>query len=123
MLVMALQGQSEILCSRGFAPTRVYVDLQSSFLSLTTQFGSVMIDVGDATDHVPKADAKIRQIKEIYQGVKSELPWNLPSMMVKDLVAYCILHLNILHMTAINQIMVPKVLFTGVRWITARNWA
>jgi hypothetical protein len=36
-------------------------------------------------------------------------------MMVKDLVAYCVSRLNIWRMTAINQIVVPKVLFTGVK--------
>jgi hypothetical protein len=110
---MALQGQLELLHSRGFVPTRVHVDPQSAFRSLTTKFENVTIDVGGATDYVPKADAKIRRIKEIYRVVKSELPWNLPSTMVKDLVAYCVSCLNIWCTTAINQIVVPKVLFMG----------
>jgi hypothetical protein len=63
---MALQGQLTLLPSRGFVPTRVHVDPQSAFQCLTTKFENVTIDVGGATDYVPKADAKIRQIKEIY---------------------------------------------------------
>ncbi len=60
VLGMALQGQFELLCSRGFVPTRVYVDPQSAFQSLMTKFENVTFDVGGVTDYVPKADAKIR---------------------------------------------------------------
>ncbi len=59
-LGIALQGQLEVLCSRGFVPTRVHVDPQSAFQSLTTQFENVMIDIAGTTDYVPKADARIR---------------------------------------------------------------
>ena len=60
-----------------------------------------------------KVDAKIRRIKELYRSVKSGLPWPLPSMMVKDLVAYSVAHMNIKRTTAINCNTCPKVLFTG----------
>jgi hypothetical protein len=38
LLGPALQGQLELLHSRGFIPTMVYTDPQSAFCSLTTQY-------------------------------------------------------------------------------------
>lgn len=50
-----------------------------------TQFESVAIDKDGARD-VLVVDVKIRRVKEIYRGVKSALDWNLPGMLVQDLV-------------------------------------
>lgn len=47
--------------------------------------------------------------------MKSTLPWNLPQVMVKDLVANAVAIINIKRTTAINQNVCPKVLFTGVK--------
>jgi hypothetical protein len=78
VLSPALQGQLELLRSRGFIPTMVYTDPQSAFCSLTTQYPGVVIDVGGVGDYVSKVDAKIRCIKELYRSVKSRLLWKLP---------------------------------------------
>ena len=86
----ALQGQLELLRSRGFIPTMVYMDPQSAFRSLTTQYPGVVIDVGGAGDYVSKVDAKIWCIKELYRSVKAGLLWKLPPSLVKDLVAYAV---------------------------------
>jgi hypothetical protein len=75
----------------------------------------VVIDPSGAGDYVPKVDTKIRRIKEVYQGVKLDLPWKLPPMLVKDLVAYAVLQINIRWTTAINRNVCPRVLFTGLR--------
>jgi hypothetical protein len=56
----ALQGQLELLRSKGFQPVRVYVDPQSALKSLATKYENVEIDVGGAGDYVPKVDTKIR---------------------------------------------------------------
>jgi hypothetical protein len=64
VLGMALQGQLELLYSKGFKPIRVYVDPQSALKSLETKFLNVSIDMAGAKDYVPKADIKIRRIKE-----------------------------------------------------------
>lgn len=58
---------------------------------------------------------ELHQIKEIFRGVKSKHPWSLLSMMVKELVMYCVSCINIWHMMAIKQTVVPKVLFTGIK--------
>jgi hypothetical protein len=70
---MTLQGQLELLCSRGFIPTVVNMDPQSEFRALTTQFSGVIIDVGGAGDYVSKVDAKICCIKELYRSVVKDL--------------------------------------------------
>jgi hypothetical protein len=109
-----LQGQLELLRSRGFIPTMVYTDPQSAFRSLTTQYPGVVIDVGGAGDYVSKVDAKIWRIKELYRSVRSGLPWRLPPSLMKDLVAYAVARLNIWRTTALNRNGCPKVLFTGL---------
>jgi hypothetical protein len=90
-----LQGHLNIIRSRGFVPTIVHTDPQTGFRALTGSFPGVMIDIGGAGDYVPKVDQKIRRIKELYRAVKSDLPWNLPKGLRKDLVAYAVACLNI----------------------------
>jgi hypothetical protein len=69
-----LQGQLELVRSKGFKPVHLYVDPQSALRALPTIFENVAIDVGGAGDHLSKADAKIWRIKESYRSVKAELP-------------------------------------------------
>jgi hypothetical protein len=95
VLSMALQGQLELLQSKGFKPIRVYVDPQSALKSLETKFPNVSIDVAGTKDYVPKADIKIRRIKERYRSIKTSLAWNLPMILVKDLVAFAVSRMNI----------------------------
>jgi hypothetical protein len=114
LIGMTLQGQLELLHSRGFIPMIVHTDPQSASRALTTQFPGVIIDVGGAGDYVSKVDVKIRSIKELYRSVKAGLPWKLPPTLVKDLVMYAVSHINICHTTALNVNVCPKVLFTGL---------
>jgi len=114
-LGLALQGHLDFLRSRNFIPTIVYTDPAKAFRGLVTFFPGVTIDVGGAGDHLAKVDAKIRRVKELYRSVKHSLPWKLPSIMVKDLVAYAVSRINIRRTTAINQNVCPKVLFTGMK--------
>jgi hypothetical protein len=115
-LGLGLQGHINTLRSRGFTPTIVYTDPASAFRQLTTAFPGVIIDISGAGDHVAKVDAKIRRLKELYRSVKSGLPWKLPNVMVKDLVAYSVARMNIKRTTALNQNVCPKVLFTGMNY-------
>jgi hypothetical protein len=110
-LGMALQGHMAVLQSRGYEPSVVYTDPHSSFKSMTQDFPGVELDVGGAGDHVSKADAKIRRIKETYRKVKAGLPWG---QLVGDLVSYCVSRLNIQHTTALAENICPRVLFTGI---------
>ncbi len=71
------------------------------------------VDLRGAGDYIPKADAKIRRIKERYQSIKNGLPRSLP-VMIKDLVAYVVSRNKIERSTAIYQSVAPKVLFTGL---------
>jgi len=59
VLGMGLQGHLMELWSRGFEPTIVYADLHSTFRSMQCDFPGVEIDVGGASDYVPKVDVKI----------------------------------------------------------------
>ena len=96
-------------------PTIIYTDPAKGFTGLIGAFPGVIVDTSGAGDNVPKVDAKIRRIKELYRSVKNGLPWELPKAMVKDLVAYAVARLNIRCATALTENVRPKVLFTGVK--------
>jgi len=115
VLGMALQGQFDLLSGKGFKPLHVYIDPQSALRSLDTKFPNVPIDIAGAKDYVPKADIKIRRIKERYRCIKAILAWNLPLILVRDLIAFAVSRMNTKCSAAINQTVAPKVLFTGLR--------
>ena len=71
------------------------------------------MDTLGAGDNVPKVDAKIRRIKELYRSIYNGLPWALPKGMVKDLVAYAVSRLNIRRTTALNESVCPQVYKKG----------
>ncbi len=93
----------------------MYTDPQSAFRSRTQDFPSVEIDVGGAGDYAAKIDAKIRRIKETYHSVKSGLSWDLPGLLVKDLVMYVVSRINIRCTTELEENTCPRVLFTGMK--------
>jgi hypothetical protein len=111
----ALQNQIELLRSRGFNPIRVHADPQSAFRNLTTKFENIVIDTGGAGDYVPKVDIQIRRIKEMARGVKATLPWKLPPVLLKDLVAFAVSRINIKRSTAVSQNVCARVRFTGIK--------
>jgi hypothetical protein len=53
VLGLALQGQLNLLRSKGFTPTCVYVEQQSA---LRTLFETVSVDIGNAGDFMPKVE-------------------------------------------------------------------
>ena len=123
-LGLGLQGHISILRTKGFTPTIIYTDPARGFEGLVGTFPGILVDTSGAGDNVPKVDAKIRRIKELFLGVKNTLPWELPKAMVKDLVAYTVARLNIRRTTALSENECPKVLFTGVKVnLKKRNWS
>jgi len=81
---------------------------------MTQNFPGVEIVVGGAGDYVAKVHAKIRRIKETYRKVKHGLPWQLPQVIVKDLVGYLVSRLNVHCTQVLCENVCPLVLFTGV---------
>jgi hypothetical protein len=114
-LGLALQGHLSLLRARGFQPTIVSVDPQSGFRALKNLFPGVLIDDGGASDYVPKVDAKIKRIKELYRAVKNGLPWQLPVALVKHLVCYAVGCINLRRTSALSSNMSPYRLFTGTQ--------
>jgi len=114
-LGLALQGQLDLLRSRGFIPTVIYTDPAPGFQRLVNHFPGVIVDTGGAQDTNANIDIRIRRIKELCRSVKESLLWKLPKTLVKDLVAYAVARKNILRTTAINLNVCPKVLFTGLK--------
>jgi hypothetical protein len=114
-LGLALQGHLSLLRARGFQPTIVYIDPQSGFRALKNLFPGVLIDDGGASDYVPKVDAKIKCIKELYRAVKNGLPWKLPAALVKHLVCYAVGRINLRRTSSLSSNLSPYRLFTGTR--------
>jgi len=114
VLGMGLQEHLMTLWSRGFEPTVVYVDPHSTFRGMQRDFPRVEVDVGSARDYVPKVDAKIRRLKEVYRAVKSGLQWQLPGSLVKDLVAYAVSRVNIQRTSVLSENIAPQVALTGM---------
>jgi len=77
-------------------------------------FPGVEVDLGRASDYVPKVDAKICRIKELYWMVRSGLAWRLPGSLVPDLVAYTVARLSIHRSSALTKVVATKVAFTGI---------
>jgi hypothetical protein len=108
-LGLALQGHISLLRVRGFYPTVVYVDPQSGFRAIKNLFPGVLIDDGGASDYVPKVDAKIKRIKELYRAVKNSLPWKLPVALVKHLVCYAVGRITPHDCTVVKSVTVQNV--------------
>jgi hypothetical protein len=70
-LGLGLQGRFNILRARGFQSTIIHVDLQLGFRALKKLFPGVVINDGGLVDCIPKADSKIKKIKELYRAVKN----------------------------------------------------
>jgi hypothetical protein len=75
----------------------------------------MVIDIGGAGDYVPKLDARIKRIKNIFRSVKADLPLQLPPLLVKDLVAAAVSNINIQWAAATSQNVCAQVLFTGMK--------
>ena len=63
----ALQSQVRLIESRGYRCTYIMVDPQRSLVALQGKFPGITIDISGAGDHLPKVDAKIRRVKELYR--------------------------------------------------------
>ena len=85
------------------------------FMKLRTQFPGVLLDVGEMKDYVHKVDAKIRRIKETYRSVKAGLAWKLEGPLVDDCITYCVTRMNLRCTSALQGVMSPAFLFTGVK--------
>ena len=108
-----LQDHLSLLSSRGFKVNKLYGDPQ--FDTLERSFPEITFDVQGAADHLAKVDIKIRRVKEICRSVLSSLPYNLPGMLVKDIVTYAVNRINCRRTTSLMDNRAPRVLFTGRR--------
>jgi hypothetical protein len=71
---LGLKGHLNLLHTRGFQLTIMYVDPQSGFRAIKNLFPGVLVDDGGGSYYVPKVDAKFKHIIELYRAVKSTLP-------------------------------------------------
>ena len=78
-----------LLRAERYDVSKIIADRASAFGVLVGKYSGIAIRLGGAGDHVPRADERCKAIKQIYRSVRSDLPWDLPKSLVKDLAAYC----------------------------------
>ena len=83
-----IQQHINLFRSRNFDPRIIHLDPQPGFRALVGQFGEIDIDIMGAGDHIPEIDIRIRRIKEMVRSVMSQIKWNIPKSLIKDLVLY-----------------------------------
>ena len=98
------------------------VDPQRSLVALQGKFPGITIDVSGAGDHLPKVDAKIRRVKELYRSVKAGLPYELPKARARDLMTYSVSRINVRRTSAHNNNICPRVRFTGKKIMFKREF-
>ena len=113
-LAGGFQSQINLLKSRGFKVVTVFMDPQPGHMSFHGAIADVEFNIGGAGDHADKIDQKIRRVKELIRSVHSGLPWNMPRMLLNDIVLYAVNRLN-MRRSASSQgdVSAPKVRFTG----------
>jgi hypothetical protein len=119
-LGLALQGQVNVVRSRGFAPFVAYLDPQPALKALQHQITGVEIDVGGAGDHLDKIDGKIRRLKELYRSVHTGFPWWPPKSEVKNLVYYCTSRMNLRRRSSSNVSTIKYFAMCCVHWEEAQ---
>ena len=108
-----LQAQFNVLQSRGFTCNVVITDPQRGLVVLVGKFHGVLINISGAGDHLPKVYIKIQRIKETCRSVKHGLAYKLPAFLVKDLVAYSGIRLNVRRTKALGNNVCARIRFTG----------
>ena len=110
-----IQQHINLFRSRNFDPRIIHLDPQPGFRALVGQFGEIDIDIMGAGDHIPEIDIRIRRIKEMVRSVMSQIKWNIPKSLIKDLVLYTITRLNS-RRDYLNTVEAsPRVLFSGYK--------
>ena len=108
----AISGQFDAIRSRGFVILDLHVDPQRGLANLRGKLGDVAVEVCGAGDHVERAEVKNKLVKERYRSCFSDLPYELPATLVKDLVFYTVKRIN-LQPGPHSEGVSPIVKFTG----------
>lgn len=113
-MLSAIQGQVNLLASRGFKARLIHMDPQPGFRSLKGSIAGLEFDEGGAGDHAEKIDQKIRRLKELVRAVVAGVPWNLPKALVNDAILYGVNRLNMRRaQSKTGPVATPRILFTG----------
>jgi hypothetical protein len=110
----AVQSHLTTIRSRGFEPTKIYVDPHKTFTTLANAYPGVAVDVSRAGDHLDKADSKICRIKEMMRCAISDLPYKLDKSRFKDLATYVVSRINLRRTLVLTDNVAPRVKITGV---------
>ena len=110
-----LRGQIATAAGYNFIVKRVLFDGEKGVDTLTNMLFSMGVVLeARPGQHVPAAEALIKQIKGFCRGIITTLPWNLPQDLIPDLVKFASQRLNILE-TKSGMFGVPPIeAFTGI---------
>jgi hypothetical protein len=113
-LISAFQGQVDTVASRGFRVRVIHMDPQPGHGSYNGSVTGVEFDIQGAGDHSDKIDQKIRRVKELVRSVISGLPWNLPKVLIDDVIFFAVNRLNMrCAQSSSHGVAAPRVKFTG----------
>ena len=94
----ALNDMIKVYRAKGFEVKTVLTDGEGAIAKLTTELNAAGIAVNPASagKHVPVVENKIRQVKERVRATLHDLPYELPHVLMKYLVYFCVNRLNLL---------------------------
>lgn len=114
-LFAAVASMCGELKGRGFDPRTILSDGEGGVAKIKDQLTSLGLILNPAGpgQHVPVIENLIRRIKERTRAVLSGLPYRLPLPLLRWLVAFCVIRLNMCPSgTRVDQSS-PRELFTG----------
>jgi hypothetical protein len=109
-LADAIQEACRIVTDHGFTAEMLYFDGEAKGLKVPTP-----LDVSGANDHVPIMERAVRTIKERVTALRDSLPYRVSRQLVKYLVRYVGICLNLFPSLSDADKRSPRERFTGVK--------
>jgi hypothetical protein len=118
VIISAFKGKVDFVASRGFHVHVIHMSPQPGHGTYSGSVSGVEFDIQGAGDHSDKIDKKIGQVKELIQSVTSGLPWNLPKVLLDDVIFFAVGRLNVLSrlqnpFRGDGGVAAPRAKFTG----------
>jgi hypothetical protein len=111
----ALNIQLKDLKAHGFSAKAVLADGEGGIHAIKDELKAqgIQFNPASAGQHVPVAEAAIKEIKEKFRSVYHSLPYRLAAKFFVFLVLFCVARINILPSSLRQDSMSPTEMFTG----------
>jgi hypothetical protein len=115
-ILNAIKDQVNIYKVENFIVDRILTDGASAMVTLLPELQDqgIRVEVCGTGQHVPIVENKIRQVKERVRSHVTTLPYLLPKLLMKWLVFFCVMRLNMLpNKSRTDGVLSPIELFKG----------